>query len=888
MTIEADFNPGLFAEEFAHELDNEDMFLLPPRRPTSRQAIKKSWIEQLAVQYRGPSLRAYYPQSTFFQYAWVPSHLSSVVFTLLVLLIVVLSFVSVIRWITREDKYQLPWRSYCTLQPEFPPTNLSLESIPPVGLFIGVMSTAMSTQRRQLIRSTWASHPRSRGGVDGHSDLEGTSRTVVKFIIGAPSPSAERRLRLENELYGDIVVLPIRENMNEGKTHAYFTWAYEHALVPPNSKINGTDQQTIVFPHGWVKPDYVVKTDEDSFVMLAELEARLRIELLKAREEAPEWDPLVYWGYMIKDYFMGVVKTMTIGYEDQQVAKWVSTHPHPLRVRWASERCWIYNHPKSANVYAHGFLFPSEVRRVRESIAGERTPEEIRRMNLPTSWQVDNPEYSWSSVTGYIPPCSQNLTLAMEVEAMVEGSTLSNELSLRHPGEYERSSRDTLNITERGPGQTLQWAHIQMAYDIREDSHVRYLGKNLGGTVVVHYVKKDEWFLETSSALLGGTIARTSYGCLIHALQEIAVKENNSFLISKEFAAFTETTFGSTMLTVHGERHRLQKKLLSPAFTPKHLRGLVSTFTTLTQMESAILSDMRGEETATVDVFKWSRDDRAVVDCPFLPWLKNIGPGFFRRFIVEWTPSSSVKELVKITDILNNMAVDIHRQKKNAIANLPYSSAITTVIYLLAQHTKVQEKLHTEIQEAYQQYGQDLNYEQLHSLTLLDAVCRESLWLFPSQPILERTAMKDWTLPLQQQVILDAANRDKQIWGDDANEFRPSRWLEELPLSVKDSNLPWLTHQCKCHLVGLFGLVTQVFRMSFWGGPRACIGIKFSQLEMKVVLSRLIHKFKFAFGEEIIRFNINGVYQPYVVQGDGTQGTNPSMPLKVTLVGGSE
>ncbi|CAE6477280.1 unnamed protein product [Rhizoctonia solani] len=222
------------------------------------------------------------------------------------------------------------------------------------------------------------------------------------------------------------------------------------------------------------------------------------------------------------------------------------------------------------------------------------------------------------------------------------------------------------------------------------------------------------------------------------------------------------------------------------------------------------------------------------------------------------------------------------------------SSAITTVIYLLAQHTEVQEKLHTEIQEAYQRYGQDLNYEQLHSLTLLDAVCRESLRLFPSQPILERTAMKDWTLPLQQQVMssdgkttmthvpvkkgmqiyisLDAANRDKQIWGDDANEFRPSRWLEELPLSVKDSNLPSAYSSM----------------MSFWGGPRACIGIKFSQLEMKVVLSRLIHKFKFAFGEEIIRFNINGVYQPYVVQGDGTQGTNPSMPLKVTLVGGSE
>lgn len=97
------------------------------------------------------------------------------------------------------DKYQLPWRSYCTLTPEFPPTSPALNSLPPVGLFIGVMSTAASFQRRQLIRSTWASHPRSRGGVDGKSGLEGTSRTVVRFIIGTPSPSLKDKLDLENE-----------------------------------------------------------------------------------------------------------------------------------------------------------------------------------------------------------------------------------------------------------------------------------------------------------------------------------------------------------------------------------------------------------------------------------------------------------------------------------------------------------------------------------------------------------------------------------------------------------------------------------------------------------------------------------------------------------------
>src|SRR5258706_16091997 len=83
--------------------------------------------------------------------------------------------------------------------------------------------------------------------------------------------------------------------MNSGKTHAYFTWAAEHAWVPAPvnalsfSYTNQTSKAPSLAPHDpvpfhgapshWVRPDFVVKADDDSFVMLAELEARLRVEL---------------------------------------------------------------------------------------------------------------------------------------------------------------------------------------------------------------------------------------------------------------------------------------------------------------------------------------------------------------------------------------------------------------------------------------------------------------------------------------------------------------------------------------------------------------------------------------------------------------------------------
>lgn len=35
-----------------------------------------------------------------------------------------------------------------------------------------------------------------------------------------------------------------------------------------------------------------------------------------------------------------------------------------------------------------------------------------------------------------------------------------------------------------------------------------------------------------------------------------------------------------------------------------------------------------------------------------------------------------------------------------------------------------------------------------------------------------------------------AANRNKAIWGDDALEWKPERWLSPLPASVLDAKIP--------------------------------------------------------------------------------------------------
>lgn len=44
----------------------------------------------------------------------------------------------------------------------------------------------------------------------------------------------------------------------------------------------------------------------------------------------------------------------------------------------------------------------------------------------------------------------------------------------------------------------------ELAWKYREGRVKRYLGERVGGTVVVHFIKKHMWFLETAAALLHG------------------------------------------------------------------------------------------------------------------------------------------------------------------------------------------------------------------------------------------------------------------------------------------------------------------------------------------------------------------------------------------------
>ncbi|KAJ7903501.1 cytochrome P450 [Mycena olivaceomarginata] len=310
------------------------------------------------------------------------------------------------------------------------------------------------------------------------------------------------------------------------------------------------------------------------------------------------------------------------------------------------------------------------------------------------------------------------------------------------------------------------------------------------------------------------------------------------------------------------------------------------------------------------------------------PYIQSVKQMHFCGSVVGIVPWKNLHDARDILDTLYSTAVDIYNSKKTALeagdeavsaqiakgkdiisilmkdnsnassterlsedeiigqvsilaATDTTSSALSRTLHILAQYPDVQEKLRQEIRSA-QQEGADVSYDQLNSMVYLDAICRETLRLYPPASFIARTARKDVALttstpittvdgstitevpvPAGTEIFISilASNRNPAVWGPDCLEWKPERWLSPLPQSVADAHLP--------------GIYSNL--MSFSGGGRACIGFKFSQLEMKVVLCLLVERFKFSLSDKNISWQMSGITVPSV---DGTQ---PQLPLKVEL-----
>ena len=201
--------------------------------------------------------------------------------------------------------------------------------------------------------------------------------------------------------------------------------------------------------------------------------------------------------------------------------------------------------------------------------------------------------------------------------------------------------------------------------------------------------------------------------------------------------------------------------------------------------------------------------------------------------------------------------IDDHRVVADAAMN--YLSAgrdttaqsLTWALYMIMRHQSVQEKLLEELRVTFPNAtgGTVLTFDDIQSgiLPYTMAVFNETLRLCPPVPVELKectgpTTFPDGTwLPSGSIVIWVpwSMNRSKRIWGEDANEFRPERWL----ISSRDGQKPSLINK------------TAFEFPVFNGGPRACLGKKMAEVLAVYVLANLVRNVEFT---EIIDEKLGG------------------------------
>jgi len=130
------------------------------------------------------------------------------------------------------------------------------------------------------------------------------------------------------------------------------------------------------------------------------------------------------------------------------------------------------------------------------------------------------------------------------------------------------------------------------------------------------------------------------------------------------------------------------------------------------------------------------------------------------------------------------------------------------------------------------------SYDSIRSLPLLDAVIKETLRLHSTSSLgLPRTIPQTPTgkvdilgKTFESGIVVSVPSytlhHSKKIWGEDADDFKPERWIGEMTEKMKSAFIPFST------------------------GPRACIGRNLAEVELKMIAATIVVNFDYELYEE--------------------------------------
>ncbi|CAG4961429.1 unnamed protein product [Parnassius apollo] len=245
-------------------------------------------------------------------------------------------------------------------------------------------------------------------------------------------------------------------------------------------------------------------------------------------------------------------------------------------------------------------------------------------------------------------------------------------------------------------------------------------------------------------------------------------------------------------------------------------------------------------------------------DIEFLHDVTNMIVKQRKKTYLPTSTKTTGKNLKSISDVLfdlegsNGESALSNQDVKDHVLNLivaGYDTVGTNLVItllLIGSYKEVQDKIYNELQQVFGQSDRDVEKQDLPRLTYLEAVIKESLRLYPITPVIIRLIDKD--LKLKNCTLYSGKNcllsiygvHRHPVWGEDANDFKPERWLNPATLPNNSNSF-----------------------LAFSLGRKNCIGKAYAMMWLKTIISHFSRKYLVTGDHKKTLFKCDALLKPH-------------------------
>ncbi|XP_024521687.1 cytochrome P450 734A1 [Selaginella moellendorffii] len=333
---------------------------------------------------------------------------------------------------------------------------------------------------------------------------------------------------------------------------------------------------------------------------------------------------------------------------------------------------------------------------------------------------------------------------------------------------------------------------------------------------------------------------------------DLLMKKHKDFVKSHFIKVFSDDIFHKGLFHANGEDWARQRQIVAPRYYIDEVKAMVgavnnATSQVMAKWEAFVKDsgDVEREldvqvEFMNLNVDVVARTTLGLENSDFQNILKLIPFGIN---VERWKVRKQFNDLVRkqvrerrkrttgnnvdfIGMLLDNP--DVREDVIVAELKTLYATGFISLAPLLS-FTMLMLALYPDWQEkARQEVDQVLDGEVV-SPKDIEMILRETLRLYPTMPLIARVCIKDTMLGdvfipkgLGVSVNVVALHHDRDLWGDDVNEFNPSRFKNGTATAAK-------------HPMAF---------MPFAYGVRTCIGRAFSEMQCKIIIANILQRFE--------------------------------------------